>query len=74
MPQIRRSWFAMAVFMFCRQFVDREVAGKLVLGPIVSKSVWVSDPELNSCKEITYMGNRNWWSRESRPRNENIGL
>jgi hypothetical protein len=31
----------------------------LVRGPIVSEGAWVSDPELNSCKEITYMGIRN---------------
>jgi hypothetical protein len=55
-PQINRSWFAMAVILFYRQFVDQEVVLILVRGPIVSKGAWVSDPELNSCKEITYMG------------------
>jgi len=47
----------MAAILFCQRFVGLEVVLMLVRGPIVSEGVWVSDPELINCKEITYMGN-----------------
>jgi hypothetical protein len=44
--------------------VDQGVVLNLLRGSIVSKGAWVRDPGLKCGAEMTYMGIRNWGSRD----------